>query len=215
IWTYQLILQNALEKVNLSTGLELQDIKYINRGQDKFVYSIPINKLKHESAQINSKGILATAIPINSKFDLYTEFVRLKELHNHFENKFSPTPEFYRETINSKILGMEYLDLPLIGEFVAANNTESVLQKLAYAEGFAAGTIHKKTGKFHVEPHNENLMVVTEGSNISVKFLDAIEFERGTLRDIVDTYIDKYSYDRTEVANNPEYFERGLEHSQK
>lgn len=207
---YQKILFETIKASGMGPQLVDDDIMYINRGQEKFVYSIPKDKVRFPEQQINGDRLVAFATPINSTYDLYSEFQKLKEISSLFGNKFTPLPGFFHEGRNAKIMAMECLDMTLIGKFVKDNLNNPILKKLAYAEGQVIGKIYNKTGLIYVEPHDENIMVSKTDEKIDVKFIDVIHFEKGTKNELIDIFLKKYSYDRIELEKYKNDFLCGL-----
>jgi hypothetical protein len=211
VWYFQLTILDILDKQGLTNNLLPEEVEYINRGQAKFVYSIPTNKLKLPSLNSEESKLIATAIPLESHYDLSKEFSLLKTIYEKFSNKYTPKPEFYLETLDTKLMGMEFIDLDVIGNFVEKNwKNKLLLEYVSFIEGSIVGQIYKETGLFHVEPHDENIMVGIKNNKIDVKFIDALHFEKGSLDELFDTYLKNYIGIRTEIASYKDAFVSGF-----
>lgn len=197
IWEYQTILIDAL-KYKGRASLADADVNYVNHGQDKFVFRIPSSKLSLTENPVSD--LIAVAVPKSSAFDLYQEWSRLKQINEAMGSEFVPKHQEYTETPSTAILLMEYILFPV-------SSQAKPTAELAYNLGRAVGCVYAKTGLYHVEPPEENILVSAKNE---VKFVDAICFEEGSIDDILETYMSRFLFFRPEIAEYPDSFEEGL-----
>ena len=203
ILTYQTIIHHVLQNRG-DMDLLPEQIQYLNRGQNKFAYTI--NQPK--------KDILVAATPVKSeRYELYEEWKLLKEMYGATKSKHVPEPIFYEEDKYNGVIGMEFLNMPHIGQVVDDDEIHTPqMRMLAFDLGRAVGELYAATGKYHVEPHNENILVEDKDTEWDIKFIDPMHFETGTLKELKQTYLRDYMHDRIEVQANEKEFLQGLQH---
>ena len=195
-----------LEKEMLSNYLSDYFKKEISIEQISFLSDRGMNK---RVFTFNDDKILAIAIPKGADYDLGSEFKKLKLLYNNVSLYF-PKPEFYLDTIDQEIMGMEFLPHKPIGDLKALlseSQQESLSRNIGESMGYTLG----KTGLFTEEPHDYNILAQSVNDSMEVKLIDADHFIPGNIRDVASIVLRTYAHDREECVKYPKSFLEGLE----
>jgi hypothetical protein len=189
-----------LLRTPLQREVTLEEIRLVSdRGQNKLVFALP---------NTDSSDIVAIAQPRDLSDALYEEYQKLRNLYQAAP-LFFPRPEFYFETSDQSVFGMQLFPHHTLADFKGMINTRQEAQ-LAESIGYAMGFVYGATGMFSEQPHDLNILALKRKRKIEVKFIDAEHFVAGTKQELIEVVLNTYAHDREECVNHRKKFARGL-----